>query len=164
MPATRDERRPKACGGPRPIPRKQHPRCSRSRWLLPGLALLRRPPPAVENRRLRARMTRTVESDCSRNCTRDPVSNVKTARSWLIVLGAAVALAALTLTLALLPAVQRRVLLWIAAGRPGLTLDVDRVAIRPGTAEIRGLRLQTAGAQVSVAEASFDIAWWQAVV
>jgi len=90
--------------------------------------------------------------------------NVKTVRSWLIVLVAAVALAALTLTVALIPAVQRRVVLWIASGRPGMTLEVDHVAIRPGMAEIRGLRLQQAGVQVAVAEASFDISWWQAAV
>jgi len=90
--------------------------------------------------------------------------NVKTVRSWLIVLGAAVAVATVTLTVALLPAVQRRVVLWIASGRPGLTLEVDHLALRPGVAEIRGLRVQQAGVQVVVGEASFDISLWQAMV
>lgn len=45
-----------------------------------------------------------------------------------------------------------------------MTLEVDHVAIRPGMAEIRGLRLQQARVQIAVAEASFDISWWQAAV
>jgi hypothetical protein len=89
---------------------------------------------------------------------------VKTIRFWLFVLGTAVAVAALSLAVALLPAVQRRVVLWIASGQPGLTLDVDYVAIGPGAAELRGLHLQKAGVQVAVAEASFDLSWWEAVV
>ncbi len=94
----------------------------------------------------------------------NPVSNLKAARPWLIVSGAVAAAAALILGLALLPSVQRRVLLWIASVRPGLTLDVDHVAIRPGMTEIRGLHLQQEGIDVTVEQASFGISLWQAAV
>jgi hypothetical protein len=90
--------------------------------------------------------------------------HVKTVRSWLIVFGVVVAIAAATVTVALVPAVQRRAVLWIASGRPGLTLEVDHLALRPGVAEIRGLRVQQAGAQVVVEEASFELSLWQAIV
>jgi hypothetical protein len=96
--------------------------------------------------------------------TWNPVWNVKTVRSWLIVLGVVVGMAVLALSVALLPAVQRRVLLWVASGRPGLMFEVDHVAIRPGVAEIRGLRVQQAGVQVAIEEGSFEIALWQAIV
>jgi len=69
-----------------------------------------------------------------------------------------------TLTVALLPAVQRRVVLWVASGRPGLTIELDHLALRPGVAEIRGLRAQQAGVQVIVGEASFDLSLWQAII
>jgi hypothetical protein len=94
----------------------------------------------------------------------DFVLNVNKVRLWLIVCGAAVAMAALAVAVALLPAVQRRFFLWLASGRPGLTLDVDHVAIRPGSAEIRGLRFQQDGVRVEVSEVSCGISLWQAIV
>jgi hypothetical protein len=89
---------------------------------------------------------------------------VKTVRSWLIVLGATVAVAIVLLAVALVPAVQRRALLWFASGRPGLAIEVDHLAIRPGVVEVRGLRVQQSGAQVVVGEASFQLSLWQAIV
>jgi hypothetical protein len=87
---------------------------------------------------------------------------VKTIRFWLAGLGITAALAALILTTALVPAVQRWAVLGIAASRPGLKLDVDRLSIRPGFAEVHNLRAQNAGMRVDLADATFEISLWQA--
>ncbi len=91
-------------------------------------------------------------------------SKVKTVRFWLIVMSGAVALAALILTAALLPAVQRWAVLRVAAGRPGLKLEIEHLAIRPGIAEIHNLTAEQSGVRVVVTDGRFEISLWQALI
>ena len=90
--------------------------------------------------------------------------NVKTVRFWLIGLGAAVTLAALILGIALVPAVQRWAFLRIAARPPGRRLELERVTIRPGFIAIHNLHAEEAGVRVVVADATFEVSLWQALV
>ena len=78
-------------------------------------------------------------------------------------MGGAATLAALILMIALLPAVQRWAVLTIAGGHPGLKLDVERLAIRPGSVEIHNLRAEKAGMLVVLPDATFEVSLWQAL-
>jgi hypothetical protein len=80
------------------------------------------------------------------------------------VFGGAATLVALILMAALLPAVQRWAVLRIASRRTGLMLDMDRLAIRPGFIEIHNLRAEQAGVHIFVADATFEVSLWQALV
>jgi hypothetical protein len=89
---------------------------------------------------------------------------VKIVRGLLVVIAGVIMAAALVVIAACLPAVQRWVLLRAAAGRPGLKLTVERLAIRSGSLTVHNLQLDQPGAHVALADASAEISLWEAVV
>jgi hypothetical protein len=89
---------------------------------------------------------------------------VKTVRGLLVVVAGVILAAALVVIAAFLPAVQRWVVLRAAAGRPGLKLTVERLAIRSGSLTVHNLQLDQPGAHVALADASAEISLWDTVV
>jgi hypothetical protein len=79
-------------------------------------------------------------------------------------MGGAAALAALILTAALAPSVQRWAVLRAAAGYPGLKLEIERLAIRPGIVEVHHLTAEQSGVRVAMADGTFEISLWQALI
>ena len=71
--------------------------------------------------------------------------------------------AALVVIAAFLPPVQRWVVLRAAAGRPGLKLTVERLAIRSGSLTVHNLQLDQPGTQMKLADATAEISLWEAV-
>ncbi|MGA2444855.1 MAG: hypothetical protein ABSG50_05410 [Opitutaceae bacterium] len=88
---------------------------------------------------------------------------MKIVRDLLVVIAGVILAAILVVIVAFMPAVQRWVVLKAAAGRPGLNLTVERLAIRPGSLTIHNLRLDQPGAQVALADATAELSLWEVV-
>ena len=89
---------------------------------------------------------------------------MKIVRGLLVVIAGVIVAAALVVIAAFLPPVQRWVVLRAAAGRPGLKLTVERLAIRSDSLTVHNLQLDQPGAHVALADASAEISLWEAVV
>ncbi|MDD2765234.1 MAG: AsmA-like C-terminal region-containing protein [Opitutaceae bacterium] len=84
-------------------------------------------------------------------------------RSLLIVVAILVVAVALAVIAAFIPAIQRWAVLRVAAGQPGLKLEVEHLALRTGSLKIHNLRLDRQGVQVVLADASVDLSLWEAI-
>ena len=73
-------------------------------------------------------------------------------------------MAAVAVALAFTPAVQRWVALRALNGRPGLKVEIDRLAVRPGSVELQGLDLTGPLGHVTLADAAADLSLWDLIV
>ena len=85
---------------------------------------------------------------------------MKSVRSLLIVLGVIFAVLAVVAGLARTPAIQRWIMLRIAAGQPDLKLQLQSVSVGPGSLALRGLELERTGVVVKIAEVDADYSLW----
>jgi len=88
---------------------------------------------------------------------------VKTVRRLLIVLGVLLAVVVLAAALAFTPAVQRWIVLRAVGGRPGLKLDVERIAVRPGSVAVHQLNLAWPQGHLTLADATAEVSLWDLV-
>ena len=88
---------------------------------------------------------------------------MKIVRALLIVFGVAIVATALATAAAFVPAVQRWALLRIAAGRPGTSLRVERLAVRPGSINVHRLQLVRPGLRVTLDDVAAGFSLWEAV-
>jgi hypothetical protein len=88
---------------------------------------------------------------------------VKIVRGLLVVIAGMISAATIVVMVAFMPAFQRWMVLKAAARRPGISLSVERLAIRPGSLTIHNLRLDQPGARVALADATAEISLWEAV-
>jgi hypothetical protein len=73
------------------------------------------------------------------------------------------AVAALVAILAFVPAVQRWAVLRAVSGRPGLQLEIERLAVRPGSVAVRNLRLAWPGGKMALVDGAADLSLWELV-
>lgn len=86
---------------------------------------------------------------------------MKPVRSLLLVLAALLALAAVTAGIAMLPGVQRWAVYRVAAGQPGLKLQLESISAGPGSVALRGVQFVKHGVTVRLARLDADYSLFQ---
>jgi hypothetical protein len=85
---------------------------------------------------------------------------MKLVRPLLIIVGVLIMLGALAAGLALVPALQRRVILRVAEKHPAWHLQLDEVSAGFSSVSLRGLQLEHRGVKVALAELRADYSLW----